>query len=275
MAKFRALNLSKRGWIITLNSSSYYILSYLVVYLLYQVSTALASGIFNIPSVIYYNRMAFLVKPEAWTFDSVKIIFSAGLVLSLIVGLISLVIYLRTIELDGIIRLFFLWGFIHGINMFVSSIMIGAIIYESAGYVLTWLYLSETTKMLLLFSGIAILLLSGTLMVKPMLFSANSYYNFLSVEDFPLFRWSQFFRPYLISACLILLVRFPVSLFELIILFTPGIILLPLVWMVYHNPDYYFEEKPRNFSVVFIPLIITILLLLFYRIFFASGLRIG
>ena len=174
------MSVNKReSTIIIINSTAYYLLSYLLVYLVFQFFTLLASQIFSIPNTLYYNRIAYNVKPEAWTFDSVQVIYSSGCVGLFLLSIFFLVFVIRTIEFDGLLRTLFFWGFTHSISMLIGSFIIGAFNFEGIGIVMSYLYLTDTTKMVILFSGLIVLFAVGMAMVKPMLFLANSYYNFL------------------------------------------------------------------------------------------------
>lgn len=264
----------KRATVI-LHSTAYYLSSYIFALLVYQFLTALTAQFFDIVSIIRFNKVEFIVNARSWTFDSVKMIFISGCVSALIFGLCCLVIYIKAMSMEGMLKLFFLWGFFHGLNIFVGSFVIGAFIYEGMGFVYAWMYLQETEKMFLLFSGLMLMLGTGTIMVKPMLLAANSYYNSSRPEDRFLFKLDQYLYPYLIGTAILLALRFPVSLYEGLLLGTPIFMLLPLFIGFYHFTIFYFDEKERQIRLKFSILVFAILLLAAYRVAFWFGLRLG
>ncbi|HPT02285.1 MAG TPA: hypothetical protein PLJ84_06775 [Bacteroidales bacterium] len=268
-------SLNRESLRITVNSAAYYILSYLVIAFIFQfTSSAIAFYAFQIPSVFHQNAADYLLKPEAWSFDSVKVVYSAGAVISLIIGLLCLIVYLKALVLDGLLRLFFLWGFIHGINMFLGSVMLGAFIFEGFGYVLSWMYLQDTAKMILLFICLFLILASGSLMTRPFLYSANTYYNMLTPEMRPAFRRYQFYLPYFIGTILLFMIRMPLSLYEFLLLISPGLFILPLMWGINKYPPYFFEERPKKIEVHWRPVIITIVVIILYRMILGIGITI-
>lgn len=261
---------------ITINSTAYYVLSYIIVAFLFQLCQSLVGFyLFDIPSVFDRNSADYLIKPEAWSFDSVKVIFSSGVVVAFILGLLCLIVYLKAMELDGLLRLFFLWAFIHSMNMFLGSVMLGAFIFEGFGYVLSWMYLQDTAKMIILFISLFVILATGSLMTRPFLYSANSYYNMLSAEMRPSFRKYQFFLPYLAGTFIILIMRFPLSLYELLLQITPVLFILPLWWGISKFPPYFFEERPKDIKIHKHLVVVSLIILVIYRIFMGLGIRIG
>jgi hypothetical protein len=265
----------KASTIIILHSTAFYVLSYMVILMIFQAVTVTSAQFFDIPSIVHYNRMDFLVTTQAWTFDSIKMIFSSGCITALLIGLICLVIFVKAMSLEGLLKLLFFWGFVHGLNMFVGSVVLGAFLYEGMGYVYAWMYLTDTTKMLLLFVGLIILIGAGVLMIRPMLLTANTYYNSSKAEERMAFKRNQFFYPYLISTVILIIIRFPLSLYELLLIVTPGFILLPLFSQMHKFTIFFFGENEKSIKLNIKIVLIAICLLVFFRIVFGFGIRIG
>jgi len=260
---------------IIINSTAFYLLSYLLVMLLFQFATAVASNIFDIPTTLYYNKIAFNAMPDSWTFDAVKVIYSSGNIILFLVSISFLVVIFKAMELNGLLRLFFLWGFIHSISMLFGSFIIGAFNFEGFGIVLSYLYLADTAKMLLLFTGLLILIAIGMAMVKVFLFSANIYFQFLSPEMRPAFRRNQFIIPFLISTLFLLVIKYPLSLYETLMLFIPFFMLMPLYWGIGRYPVFYFEEVEKTIKMSKKLVLTTVVIYIFYRIVLGIGINIG
>jgi len=265
----------KKPAVIIAHSVAYYILSYIIILIFFQAITVLTAQYFDIPSIVHYNKMEFLVSTQSWTFDSVKMIFSSGSILALLIGLICLVVFIKAMSLEGMLKLFFFWGFVHGLNMFVGSMVLGAFLYEGMGYVYTWMYLQDTAKMFLLFAGLVILIGTGTLMVRPMLLTVNSYYSSSKAEMRTAFKREQFYYPYLISTIILILLRLPLSIYELLLIITPGFILLPLFSSLHRFTIFFFDEKERTVKLNMKLIVTTISLLIVFRILWGFGIRIG
>ncbi|NVO18306.1 MAG: hypothetical protein HXX13_01315 [Bacteroidetes bacterium] len=267
--------IEKTSTIILIHSTVFYILSYLIILIFFQLITAISGQFFDLPALVRYNRLDFLVTTQAWTFDSIKLIFTSGVITALLLGLICLVIFIKASRFEGLLKIFFFWGFVHGLNMFIGSVVIGAFFYEGMGYVYAWMYVDDTLKMFLLFGGLVIMLGIGTWMVKPMLVSANIYYNTGRAENRREFKRYQFIYPYIISTIILILYRLPLSLYETFILITPGFFLLPLLSSFHQYTIFFFDEKERNNKLNIKVLIFTLVLMLIYRIILGYGLRIG
>jgi hypothetical protein len=260
---------------IIINSTAFYLLSYLVVFLIFQFTTIIASKIFDIPTTLFYNKIGYNVIPEAWTFDAVKVIYSSGNIMLFLISISCLVIIIKAMEFNGLLRLFFLWGFIHSISMLFGSFIIGAFNFEGFGIVLSYLYLADTAKMLLLFSGLLVLIGIGMSMVKPFLFSANIYFNFLSPKMRPTFRRDQFILPFVVSTLFLLILKYPLSLYETLMLFIPFFVLMPLYWGIGRFPVFYFEETEKSIQISTRLIIVTLACYSIYRIVFGIGINIG
>ncbi len=265
----------RKSLYIIVNSTAFYLLAYMFVYMLFQFTTIIVSTGFDIPNTLYYNRIGFNVRPEAWTFDSVKVIYSSGNVLLFLLSITFLVVIFKAIEFDGFLRLFFVWGFIHAVSMLLGSFIFGAFNFEGFGIVLSYLYLADTAKMLLLFTGLLLLIAIGMAMVKPFLFTANIYFKFLSPQMRPVFRRDQFIFPYLFSTFILLVLKFPNTLYENLMLIIPIFILLPLFWGIGRFPVFYFEETEKSINLNLKLLIGTAAIIILYRILLGIGINFG
>jgi hypothetical protein len=260
---------------IIVNSTAYNLLAYLTVFMIFQFTTIIASRIFDIPNTLYYNRIGYNVIPEAWTFDAVKVIFSSGNIMLFLLLITAVVIIIKALEFNGLLRLYFVWIFIHATSMLFGSFIIGAFNFEGFGIVLSYLYWADTAKMLLLFSGLIILIGIGMAMVKAFLFTANSYFNFLSPIMRPAFRRDQFILPFIFSTVFLLIIKYPLTLYETLMLFVPIFILLPLYWGIGRYPVFYFEESPKSIQISLRLIVLTCGLYLVYRVVLGIGIDIG
>jgi len=260
---------------IVVNSTAYFILSYVVIYFLQQLATALTALHFDISSVIHFNVIDFLVRGDDWTFDSVKIVFSVAVVFSLITALVCLIVYLRTIEFDGLLRLFFLWGFLHSINNVIGGILIGAFIGEGPGYVLAYIYMTDTSKLFLALFGIFFLLGIGSAMVRPMLLTANSYYNNQRPDVRFAFIRSQFLLPFVIGYSILVLVKLPMQTFEALLITPFFLLLLPLIFLSRSFPEFFFDENPKRTVIDWKLFVVSATLFLLVVIELRIGLKIS
>lgn len=250
---------------ITANSTAQYILSYLLVFIIHQAFTALSAVAFNIPIEIDYTKISFLVYKYAWTFDSVKIIFSSGPVICLILSIFMLVVAIRFKEYDGLLKMFFLWGFVHSINLFLGSAIAGALLGEGFGHVLIWMFMPETGKMIVSLIGLFGLAAVGFGITKLFLLSANSYYNKQETSDRLSFLIYQVLLPYLSGTIIIFIFRFPMNYYEMIRLLTPVFIILTSLLNSSGFPVFFFDENPKTIKTSSSLIAAAFIVLIIYR----------
>jgi hypothetical protein len=259
---------------ITINSTALFLLSYLLVFFIHQAFTIISALIFSIPVEIDYTKIGFIIYKYAWTFDSVKIIYSTGPIICMILSIFMLVIAVRFREFDGHLKMFFLWGFVHSINLFLGSILSGALLGEGFGHVLIWMFMPDTGKMILTLLAIFSLAGIGFGISKLFLLSGNTYYNKQEPSDRPIFILHQVILPFVIGTIIIILFRFPLNYYEILRLLTPVIILLPVFLNSSGFPVFFFDENPKSIKISSSLLAAAIIILVLYRIGLNSPIRL-
>ncbi|MBW6490960.1 MAG: hypothetical protein K0B15_07165 [Lentimicrobium sp.] len=259
---------------IAINSTAYYLLSYLFVFIFHQVATIIAAGFFEFHVEVDYSRIIFMISRYEWDFDSVKIIFSAGPVAVLILSIVMIVFAYRYNEYVGSLKLFFLWGFVHCISIVLGSAYAGALLGEGFGHVLLWMYMADTAKLIISLISLFLLAATGYSVARMFLLSANIYYKLLSVENRLSFVIAQVILPFILGSFCILALRLPLNLYEIIRILTPLIVVLMVLLSSFGYSVFYFDENPRtikiNGSLVAIALIVYSL----YRIALLSPIYI-
>ncbi len=240
----------KKFWIIATNSTASYVLAFLFVFYVNHFANILTSGSFGYEvsfdwSIIYYH-----VEPYEWTHDAVKLIFSAGPMLILLVGLISLIAFYSLVEEPARIKTFFMWLTLHALNYFFGGLLIGNIFKKGVGHVFNWMYFTDTTKMLVALVGFFGLLATAYFMSKPVAISANSYYNKLSEKNFPFFFTAQIIVPFVVGTILYTLYFLPDLRFqERYSWMSLGVLLIIIFGRVNYMETLYFDEEDRYISL--------------------------
>lgn len=267
----------KNFWIIVINSTVFFLLAYLFFYLITKFATIIAASMFDIETTLYYYKISYNIGKTQWGFDSVKLIFSAGSIFALLFGTIFIIIYNKVCETDGLLKMFFLWGFFIGYSNFFGSILIGSVISRGFGYVLDWTYTMDTARMLIIIFSILVFIIIGFLTIKPILFSANSYFNFLDKPRKKFFIRSQLIVPYFLGIVIIFLVRIPNNhtnnYFEILTLLSMIAIIIPVIFRYHNYPVFYFDEKPKSINIGRRYLIFLIIFLFLFRFGLSFGIR--
>ena len=207
--------LTKRNfWMIVTNSTSAYVLAYLMVFYINHFTKIFAAIMFNIPVGFDWDQIYFYIENYQWTHDMVTIIFSSGPVLAFLFGLVSLGIFYALREEFTLLKIFLIWFAFLSFNFFFGNLLIGNLFTKGIGYVFQWAFFSDTTKVLIAMVGFFGLIATAFVMREPILFSANSYFTTLTERNFPFFFTAQITVPFVIGTLFSIFYFYPRILFQ-------------------------------------------------------------
>jgi hypothetical protein len=266
----------RRFYLISFNSTVLFLLSYFFLFLFSQAITVMAAQFFDYPTIVYYYEIYFNIGQESWYHDSVKTIFSSGPIVVFVIGITFLIIYSKIRETAGAFKLFFLWGFLHAVNMLFGALLIGTLFETGVGHVISWMYIMDTGKVLYSIISIFLLVIAGIIATKQFLVSGNTYYNEMNHFNRKSFILAQVLMPYLIGNALLLLIRQPRFVFyDSFIALTLIITLIPVLttYQTYH--DLYFEEDEKKPGIAWKAMLVLAFLVLIFRGLLSIGLHIS
>jgi len=268
--------LDKRGILLAiLHSLAFFLIAWLLIWVFKNLTTIIIANSLEIPTVWYYHRIDFMIPQAAWNADLVKLTFSGAPVLSLIIAVLCLVAYHNVMDLNGILKLVFLWGFIHGWTGFFGSIFIGTLTNTGFGHVVIWLYLNDTARLTTNLISLFMLFLGGFFIAKPTLISANYYLNFLPQQARSRFLAAQIIIPAFIGLLIIAVLRVPAPIEDQLIPVTSLLVILPVFMRRNHFSVIYFDDEPIEIRLEWVYVIIAIALTLAFRLIFEFGIRTG
>jgi hypothetical protein len=269
------LSFRKEHLIISLNSTAIFLVTYYLLWFFVKLVTALSALAFDISSVIKYDKIEFLIRGSDWSHDAVQVVFATGPLFALVVTILLLILYGKVIEETGLLRLAVVWLFTHGYVFFFGDMLMGAVFNKGLGYVLMYMFYMDTGKMLLTLSAFIFLILYGLLMCKFYLFTANSYYNFLVLQNRAPFMLFQFIVPFLAGNLIIMLSKLPhLFFYEAFVNASMIIVLLPVFLRGLTMQDLWFDEDSRRIRISWPYLIILAGILIFFRTVLEYGIRI-
>lgn len=250
------LKLTKTNfWIIATNSTASYVLAFLFIFYLNHFVKIIIAGSYGYDLGFDWYTIIYYIKPYEWTHDSVKLIYSSGPILIFIVGLISLIAFWSLVEEPARIKIFFMWLTLHAFNFFFGGLLIGNLFKQGVGHVFNWMYLTDTTKMIVALLGFLGLLGTAYFMAKPAAITANSYFNKLDERNFPYFITAQLVVPFVFGTLIYLSFFLPQIIFqEAYSWISLALILIFIVGRVSRMDTVYFDEETRSikFSIVII-----------------------
>jgi len=240
-----------------------------------QLITAISASVFNINSIVYYYGVDYLIRGNDWTSDAVSAVFSSGPLISIFFAILLFVLYYKVVSETGLLRLFVLWCFCHLIINFFGNMLVGAMLNEGFGYVIMYQFVMDTGKMVLtLFAFISIFLI-GLFMPRLFLYSGNIYFNTLNRFNRFKFAISQFLLPFIFGNIIILLLKIPeVKLFEILLNGCTLLLILPVIFRSINLQDLYFDEEPRKIKFASYYILITLMMMIGFRIGLGIGIRI-
>ncbi len=260
--------------VIALNSTALFLASYLFLYLVSQAVTVMTAGFFDYPTTVYYYEIYFNISPEAWYHDSVKTIFSSGPLVNLVIGISFLIIYHNIRELPGMFKLFFLWGFLHAVNMLFGAMLVGTLFETGVGHVISWMYVMDTGKLMYSMVSIFVLVMAGLMTTRSFLISANSYFNEINENNRSFFMVPQVFIPYLIGNLILIAIRQPKFIYyDTFVALAMILPVLPVLISYRSYHEMYFEEEEKTLRISWVSLLILGGLTLIFRGLLSFGLR--
>jgi hypothetical protein len=258
------------------NSTLLFLLSYFTLFFISQAITVITAKFFDYPTSVYYYEIYFNISAEAWFHDSVKTIFSSGPIVNFVVGVSFLLIYSNMREKTGPFKVFFLWGFLHGVNMLFGALLVGTLFETGVGHVISWLYIMDTGKVLYSILSIFMLAIAGLVATKPFLISGNTYHPEINKNNRTSFIFAQVLIPYLAGNAFMFLLRQPRFVFyDTFILVTLIITIIPVLvtYLSYH--ELYFEEEEKRPGVSWLAFGLLGLAVIIFRGLLEIGLRFG
>lgn len=259
----------------TINSTAIFVISYLVVYLTYQLTVLIAASRWKLDSVLFYYDLVFNDYSPLWTKYNILLVTFSGPFISLIIGFLFFRFFSIRPKVRGFLKLFFLWIALHGFNFFFGAFASGVAFSEGFGYVPEWLSFNVFWQILVSLLFLFILGLIGFYTASRFLDTSNSAYR-VRDENKLKFLFYQVVLPWLFGTTLILLVKIPNNLpYDMGNLVTLVFAIVPVLFNRYARPTITFEgdRKPTQIKWNFI--VIFIILLLAFRIGLNNGLHIA
>ena len=271
-------------FVIFINSLVLYLLSYLLIYVISQLITVWVASSFDYKTVLYYYKIYYDIESHLWNADSVKILFSIMPVTGILIGTIFIILYSTFKNESGNLKLFFLWGFVHGMVLFFGSLLMGTLLNKDFGWVIAYLYYRDTGKMIFSIISIFALVSIGGLIAKSFLISGNAYYNLIDKRNKKFLLHGQVVFPVIVGTIILALIKIPDKFYfgtvdemyyEFMKLLTQFILMAPLIFSFRRYNEIYFDEEPRNVNLNWKFLIVTVILFLGFRFGLVSGIIFG
>lgn len=262
--------------IIAVNSLAVFILSFFLIFIVSQLTSAISATFFDFSTIMHYDNNYYMVQRDEWYADPVKLIFSTGPVAALLTGLISLIIFSK-IRNDAIFfKLFFFWNYVHGFGFFFGGLLIGSLFSMGFGHAIIWSYIRDTGKLVYSMIALVAMVSTGLLSTRSLLITANSYFKKLDKENRRRFVNGQIFYPFLAGNLVLFMFWLPKSsqYFQMVELST-FFILLPILATYRAYKELYFEDEEKQIKLMPRMILLAVLTIVILRLVLGIGIPIG
>lgn len=270
----RAKQLKKGYYYYTINSVALFIIAYLLVFMIYQLTVLVVASRWGLDSVLYYYDLAFNDYSPLWSRYNIIVVTFSGPFISLVLGFLFYKWVANRPKVKGFLKLFVLWIGFHGFNLFLGAFVSGVSFDEGFGYVANWLFLNVFWKFLLSLIFLFILGMTGYFSAQKFLETSNSTYR-VRKENRTRFLFHQVVLPWFIGSLIIFLVKIPNNMpYETGTLVTLLVAVVPVLFNTKAIPraDKIGNHKPTKIMWSYIIMLIVILLL--YRVGLDTGYHI-
>jgi hypothetical protein len=225
--------LRRQHLITLLNSTTFFVLSFLTVFFLNQIVTIITASFFDIPAVLFSYRIYWplYTYSSLYTRAALIVIFGIGPLLCLVLGFVFYRLFLRSQYRQVYYRQFLLWAALHGFNNFFGAYIVGVITRTGFIYTSEWLFLSnvlDVEEIVFLSVSIIVMIVAGYLSTKQFLNSAISQ-KIIAPRIRVVYVFSMVMLPWVTGNILLYLMNVPRNPFYLLLLyFTTLLAVIPV-----------------------------------------------
>ena len=265
----------KNYFVYTINSTVIYLIAYLIIYFIYQVTVLIMASRWKLDSVLYYFDLAFNDYSPLWNRMNIIIVTLSGPVVSLLLGMLFIRVLSKKIDTNKALKLLTLWLGLHGYNLFLGAFASGISFDEGLGYVAAWMYMSVFFKIFLSMVFLFILGLIGYYSASAFLETSYSVSR-IRQDNKIKFLFFQVVLPWIIGSSLIYLIKLPNNMnYDSGNLVTMVFAVLPVVFNRSAKPSKKrFKTLKKANKIQWLYIIILLLLLLGFRIGLDNGLHV-
>lgn len=147
-------------------SYAIFVACYLIYNLIYLATTAGVAVTFHIPTEIHYYKCVFNIPLWWWNQPNVIFTFASGPIVCAFFGVLSLRFFFMFRKGKNWVRLFFLWGYHHGFNLFFGSYVAGVISRSGFRHASNWAAIPMEVEYAIAIGAMICMFLVGFLSVK-------------------------------------------------------------------------------------------------------------
>lgn len=203
-----------------INSTVAFLIAYLLVYLIFQLVTVITASYFQIETDWYYYKVGFLAVTMSplWHFLSIKSIFSAGPIVSLVMAFVYFSIYISSFkDKQGLTKLILLWATLLSFNQFFGQFIGGDVAYQFSDkflgflYVTNYMFISKDIENWLAIACTIILITLGFFSTRYFLSTSYSRFFLFNNRMKFVFKINTVFLPAVAGTVIIFFIKLPMG----------------------------------------------------------------
>jgi hypothetical protein len=264
------------------NSTTLFILAFLVIYYINNYITIYTAQFYDIPTVLYSYRIFWplYTYSSLYTRQALVVTFGMGPFICFVLAILFLQVlrWLKKYNLN--LKLFALWLSFHAFNSVFGGYLAGIITRTGSMYAVEWLFLTAVfnrTEIILLIITIISMFILG--------YFATSY--FLMAVNAKVIRESKYriyflignvAIPWILGNLSLFLLNLPNNPTELMLLYASSILLVIPIFSNYNSPMIQmmkFERIAGNMKMAWAYLLLAIAAFVFIRMFIYDGISYG
>lgn len=210
----------KRLWIITAESISVFIITYLIISFFNNSIPYLVAKKFNLVGELHYYgiRWITLTKSPLWHARTIIITFLSGPIFSLFIACFLYMALIISKRWHYLFRLFFTWSFFHSIVYFLGAYIAGVLSRKGFWYASGWLGSKLIHEIIIAISFAVLAGFLGRYILKMFLSSASSS-SFIRSKNQKKYIIHQSILPWSIGSVILCIIKLPgITIYEALIL---------------------------------------------------------
>jgi len=272
---FSQRNALYRNLTITVNSTFIFILTYVLTYLVYWLTSLLVASWYGLDSTLYFYDLKFNDHSNLWSRFNILLVTGAPPFLCLVIGLWLFQVVSKSRRFVALQKLFILWFSFHLFNHFFGAFPSGVVTDEGFGYVAAWMYMNTAFKFMFSMVSLFVLGLIGYYAAERILETSDSV-NRIKPENKTAFIFTQVTLPWIIGTLIMLLVRIPENFtypYETLMFFSMAFLVIPPFFNEKVKPKLNLVKvkKRRNINLGYLAMMLV--MLAFLRIMLGIGLH--
>jgi hypothetical protein len=264
-----------RNITIAINSLFIFLLTYVLVYLFYWLTSMLVASWYGLDSTLYFYDLKFNDHSNIWNRFNILLVTGIPPFFCLFLGIFLYKVIFKIKRLVGLQKLFILWSSFHLFNHFFGAFPAGVVTDEGFGYVAAWMYMNTAFKFMFSLISLFVLAVIGYYSAQYILETSDSQHR-IKQENRLAFILLQIALPWLIGTLVMLMIRIPKNFdypYETLMLFSSIFLIIPPFFNEKVKPKLNLlrVKKKRFINLGYLAMMLAFLL--FLRIMLGIGLH--